>query len=494
MRQSRHWGWAFSAVLFSLFGWAYPVGHAAQVEAYFMPQQGEVGFATMYQAIANARTEVLITVYSWSDKDLDRAITAARARGAAVRLVLHPELTSKKSLIDRCVELEKIGAEFKIAPRNMHEKFVVIDGRTLVNLSANFSIGARTKYSENIIIVRDAPARLAQKMRDEFVLLWDASRDLITAGEGLSTWMGARAPHPMENRADAIRFYSSSYNLDITPTREGTEARAMGKAVSLRLKKSTNPADQGGAPWVIRDLMIQAIDSAQISVECALNHFNIREIADALLRASRRGVQVRLAVDQQEYQDHLTPESIEMTPYFVAEWKKKNPGLTPPVRVKTYSLEPTPAFWLLNHHKMILVDYQPGAEVLPTTRLINGSYNLSKTAEHSQFDNVLVFQGAESLPVFEAFYGEMEHLWKWGRTASDRMDPAWLERWTTPAADGTLPLHFNEAQSLTWEEMEQLRARVRRLAPGLLESLNRTSAACSRYQITRKQLLGCPER
>ena len=72
------------------------------------------------------------------------------------------------------------------------------------------------------------------------------------------------------------------------------------------------------------------------------------------------------------------------------------------------------------------------------------------------------------------------------------MDSNWLSRWTTPASDGTLGLHFNEAQALTWPEMETLRAQVRRVAPGLLEQLNRTSAACSRYSVAKKQLVGCP--
>jgi phosphatidylserine/phosphatidylglycerophosphate/cardiolipin synthase-like enzyme len=492
MRALSPFRWAARVCLLSFLAWAPAPLRAAQVDAYFMPEQGEAGFSAMYQAISEARSEVLITVYSWSDKDLDRAIVSARANGATVRLVLHPELTDKKPLMDRCGELEKQGAEFKIAPRNMHEKFVLIDGRTLINSSANFSIGARTKYSENIVLIREAPVKLARTLHDEFALLWDASRDLITQGEGLAPWMGARSQLPLGESGDAIRFYSSSFNLQASPTGEATASRLSGKAVSLKLKKSLKPEDQGGAPWAIRDLIIQSIDAAQVSIDCALNHFNIRDIADALLRADARGVKVRLNVDQQEYQEHFRADSIEMTPYFVAEWKKRHSEGPPPVRVKTYSLEPTPAYWLLNHHKVLLMDYRPGAELLPSTRLLTGSYNLSETAEHNQFDNMLVFQGAENAGILAAFHQEIEHLWHWGRTSTDQVDSSWLSRWTTPSNDGTLGLHFSEAQALTWPEMETLRTQVRRVAPGLLEKLNRTSAACSRYIISKKQLVGCP--
>ena len=411
-------------------------------------------------------------------------------RGAQVRLVLHPELADRAPLMERCRELEREGARIKIAPRNMHEKFVIIDEETLINSSANFSLGARTKYSENIIFVRKPESRLLQALREEFALLWDSSRDLISNGEPLEALLGGAAQHPIGNPKDSIQFHSSSFNLEARPNKPESAAALAGKALALRLKKDQNSQE----PWAIRDLLIASIDQAKVRVDCAFNHFNIREIADALLRAAARGVEIRLNVDQQEYKDAWHRDDIEMTPYFVEHWQKANPGKTPPVRVKTYSLEPTPAFWLLNHHKFLLIDHAPGKPLLPSTVLLSGSYNLSKTAEHSQFDNMIEFRGAENGALMQAFQHELDRLWSWGRAPSDTADSDKLTRWSAPAQDGTLALHFGEAQSLSWPELQAFRARVRVAAPGLLEQLNRTTAECSRYHTGRKQFTGCPER
>ncbi len=464
-----------------------------QVEAFFTPDQGESAFREIYATLASAQKEALITVYSWSDKDLDQAILQALSNGATVRLVLHPELTAKKNLMDRCADLESHGAQIKIAPRNMHEKFVLVDGAVAINSSANFSIGARKFYSENIVFIRALSALLSRTIRDEFAFLWDASRDLITHQEPLAPFMGGAQRSPKSAHSEeAIQFYSSSMNLIAKETQAESEARKSGKALTLRLRTSENPKDAGGPPWVVRDLIIESIDAAQVRIEGNLNHFNIREIADALLRADARGVDVRLNVDQQEYQTEWNPDFIEMTPYFVSEWRKSHPGLSPPVRIKTYSLEPTPAHWLLNHHKIFLIDYVAGRPLLPSTRLLTGSYNFSRTAEHAQFDNMIEFRGETHKGVYQAFADEFRHLWQWGRTSSDQLDENALNRWLTIASDGTLGLHFHEAQALSWTEMEALRERVKKLAPGLLENLTRKTAECSRYHVVKKQFLGCP--
>jgi len=472
-------------VFFSQAAWS-----EQTTRGYFTPHEGQEAFQEIYSAISNARTEVRITIYSWSDKELDRAILQALKNGAQVRLVLHPELADRAPLMERCRELELQGARIKIAPRNMHEKFVIVDEETLINSSANFSLGARTKYSENIIFVRTPEARLLRALQEEFALLWDSARDLISHGEPLEPALGGSSRSSVGAPEDAIRFHSSSFNLEARPNRPESAAALAGKGLALRLKKDPNSRE----PWAIRDLLIGAIDQARVRVDCAFNHFNIKEIADALLRAAARGVEIRLNVDQQEYKDQWQSDDIEKTPYLVEQWQKANSGKTPPVRVKTYALEPTPAFWLLNHHKFLLIDHVPGKPLLPSTVLLSGSYNLSQTAEHNQFDNMIEFRGELNRELMDAFQKELDHLWSWGRLPAGGSDPEKLKRWSTPAPDGTIALHFGEAQALSWPELKAFRAAIRTAAPGLLEQLTRTTAECSRYHLGRKQFTGCPER
>ena len=58
------------------------------------------------------------------------------------------------------------------------------------------------------------------------------------------------------------------------------------------------------------DIEVVEIDGKNIYVN--LNHFNIKDISDALIEAVKRGVDVRLAVDNQEYKSK--PNGLEMTP------------------------------------------------------------------------------------------------------------------------------------------------------------------------------------
>ena len=69
--------------------------------------------------------------------------------GAQVKIVLHPPLLRRT--ISKVKKLEDAGAEVKIAKYNMHEKYVIVDGKWMVNSSANMSGGAKTRYSEAFV-------------------------------------------------------------------------------------------------------------------------------------------------------------------------------------------------------------------------------------------------------------------------------------------------------------------------------------------------------
>ena len=55
-----------------------------------------------------------------------------------------------------------------------------------------------------------------------------------------------------------------------------------------------------------------------------LNHFFIKEIADKLIELHKKGIDIKFIVDNQEFK--TSRKTREMTPYFVKEWLKLNPG------------------------------------------------------------------------------------------------------------------------------------------------------------------------
>lgn len=460
----------------------------ASPDALFSPHEGEEAFKRTYEIISNAKNYAHISVYSWSDSGLDQAIENALKNGAKVRVVLHPDLKDSKKVVDVVPKLEKLGAEFKIAAMNMHEKFSLVDDVAVVNTSANFSNGAKNKYSENFVYHElskensDTLKSLLRDFKNEFVILWNSGKDIISNGESIA----AALPNLTEEHVPVVKssmaLYSSSMNWNIIANKPTAQAYKIGKYVSLKAKKYPNSDEQ---TWVVRDVLIKHINEAEKNIYLSLNHFNIRAVSDALIAAVKRGVDVRLAVDNQEYKSK--PNDLEMTPQFVQDWyATKGKKVSPPVRVKYYSHEPSPRSWLLNHHKFVIVDYG----VVGKTALLSGSYNLSRTAEQNQFDNLVLYKGEQYQDLYRAFYSEFENQWFWNRPndkAKEEIVQLFFEE-----KGGSYPVHVAEAVSLSWEEVMNLRAEVNKKAPGIFSGLTK-NRDCMYYDPSKKTYWACPK-
>ena len=453
----------------------------------FSPWEGKEAFARMYNYIAAAKRDVKVTVYSWSDTGFDKAIETAAANGVNVRVVLHPDLAKKPALLEKVQKMEanRVSGKisFKIAPRNMHEKFVVVDSQILVNSSANMSNGAKVSYSENFVFLT-GPSFLIENFENEFAVLWNSSKDIVS---GSSERTEERLPYVAakhQTTGQNVTLYSSSMNYDYLENQSSTAAYQKGQYIKL------SPKGGGKGPYTVRDAIILGINNARKSIYCSFNHFNQKEVADALLEASKRGVDVKLAVDNQEYSDHWDSRMIEMTPYFVANWKNLPGNATKeaPARVKFYSHNPNPAIWLLNHHKFLLVDFdtQGGSS---SSVLFTGSYNLSETAEHNQFDNMVTYRGPKYANLQKSFLDEFARLWLLERT-NDVPNPALVSYFTT-VKENSLPLHSNKAVSLTWSEIYRMRDHIKKVAPEFLGQMRMRTNTCKSYNIQTKTLQGC---
>ena len=459
---------------------------AVSPDALFSPHEGSVAFDRLYDLISQAKSYAHITVYSWSDGDFDKAIERALSNKVKVRVVLHPDLKDSAKVLNVVPKLEAMGAEFKIAPLNMHEKFTLIDDELVVNTSANFSNGAKTKYSENMIFHElskdnsEATKSLIKDFKREFVVLWNTSKDIITNGEEIAGRLNDAALNDNKASISDMSLLSSSQNWSLAENKPGSANYKLGKYYSLKKRTYSGSTEQ---TWVVRDALITAINQATKSIYLSLNHFNIREVSDALVEAVKRGVDVRLAVDNQEYKSK--PNDLEMTPQFVADWKALKGNVLPPVRVKYYSHEPSPRSWLLNHHKFILIDF----EVPSKTVLLSGSYNLSRTAEQNQFDNVVVYKTSKYKSLYQSFYKEFLNQWDWNRT-KDGPKPGMTEQFFE-TKNNSYPVHVSEADSLTWAEVMSLRAEVNKKAPGIFSGLTK-NRDCMYYDPAKKQYWACP--
>jgi phosphatidylserine/phosphatidylglycerophosphate/cardiolipin synthase-like enzyme len=463
---------------------------SSAAEALFSPARGDEAFTRMYQMISEAKTSVKLTIYSWSEAGLRDSIKTALKNGVSVQVVLHPPLAAKASVKTWVEELEALGAIFKKANMNMHEKFLIVDGTSLVNSSANISSGARRKYSENWVFFNQTNSEKEKKLIQEFIhefsIMWNISEDIRTTNDEISSALNIypkdnnSTKNEVENLLNPSTLYlaSSSMNFKYAPTEVYSTHQSKAKYLTSS-KKTVN----GEHTMIVKDEIINRIRNAKKTIYAGLNHFNIAEVSNELIAAVKRGVEVKLAVDNQEYKSKINNK--EMTPLFVRDWKAiaGNEKKEAPVRVKFYSLAPSPKYWLLNHHKFFVIDHESDQPVV-----ITGSYNISRTAEQNQYDSMVIFEGKDFKNLALDFVQEFKDLWNLARTEDDQ--PKWSILDPMLKNEESIKIHMNEAVSLKWEEVEKVRSIIRKKAPGA-GIIPHAQRDCMFYNIQSKQFSGC---
>lgn len=127
------------------------------------------------------------------------------------------------------------------------------------------------------------------------------------------------------------------------------------------------------APWDdLESMVTDAIDAAQIQVLVQAYLLTNRRIADALLSAHRRGVDVRVLADAEQ----LAKSELSRLPELAAA------GI--PVWLETK--------YQNAHNKIIVID-----AATPDATIITGSFNFTWGAQHKNAENILVTRQNPSL-------------------------------------------------------------------------------------------------
>jgi phosphatidylserine/phosphatidylglycerophosphate/cardiolipin synthase-like enzyme len=131
---------------------------------------------------------------------------------------------------------------------------------------------------------------------------------------------------------------------------------------------------------------VALIDSAEKSIEVMCFVLSSQKVAEALLRAHRRGVRVRVLLDNLYSHDSITARWS-----YIPFKELKKAGID-----CKYDNEDSKF-----HHKVVIVD---GRSV------VTGSLNLSTSAEKGNDENVLIIDSAE---VARDYRDEFERWWKY---------------------------------------------------------------------------------
>jgi len=145
---------------------------ARDIEVYFSPNGGCT--AAVISEIRNAAQTIDIAMYYLSSVKIARALVLSQKRHLQVRIVL--DQSQEIEAASKSGYLIKHGFKIKyhLGFGLMHNKFALIDGKTLITGSFNWTSTAEEKNEENLLIITDA--RTIEKYADRFEYLWNTSR------------------------------------------------------------------------------------------------------------------------------------------------------------------------------------------------------------------------------------------------------------------------------------------------------------------------------
>lgn len=154
------------------------------IDVYFSPRGGAE--AAIVSEVQKAECSLYVMAYGFANDDIIDALVEANASGKRLFLVL--DRTNKNS--PKLQKIRKSGGEIKIDARHriMHDKVIIIDGKTVITGSYNFSKNAELYNSENLLIIRSP--ELVEKYERHF---WDWSpirskRFFNSADNGVKIW------------------------------------------------------------------------------------------------------------------------------------------------------------------------------------------------------------------------------------------------------------------------------------------------------------------
>jgi phosphatidylserine/phosphatidylglycerophosphate/cardiolipin synthase-like enzyme len=136
----------------------------------FSPRQGAT--TLVIDTINQAKETILVAAYSFTSQSIAKALVRAKNRGIDVKIVMDKSqdlepYSSLSFFLDENIPV-RINYNYVI----MHNKFMVIDNKTLQLGSYNYTYSAEKKNAENVMVIKNA-GTAATEYAKQWQKLWD---------------------------------------------------------------------------------------------------------------------------------------------------------------------------------------------------------------------------------------------------------------------------------------------------------------------------------
>ena len=142
------------------------------ISPYFSPRGGCT--RAIISEINRAKNHIDVAVFSFTSKPIARALIKAHNRGVRIRVIIDQGTARSKNCVGPVLEAAGIPVRYKKGNGGglMHHKYAVIDGKTLITGSFNWTISAEKRNDENLVVIKGA-GEVIEAYERNFEKLWE---------------------------------------------------------------------------------------------------------------------------------------------------------------------------------------------------------------------------------------------------------------------------------------------------------------------------------
>ncbi|MDD3266244.1 MAG: phospholipase D family protein [Burkholderiales bacterium] len=159
------------------------------IEVAFSPKNGAT--STIIKAINEAQKTILVSAYNFTSKDIAKALLNKKKQGLEIKIILDKSQVTQK--YSSATFFANLGFDMRIDIKHAiyHDKVMIIDDKTVITGSFNFTKAAEEKNAENVLIIRNNP-ELAKLYTEDWFHNWQLaiSRDEFMTKKGYKVKVG----------------------------------------------------------------------------------------------------------------------------------------------------------------------------------------------------------------------------------------------------------------------------------------------------------------
>lgn len=164
-----------------------------RIEYWSLPEDKEEGLERLISLIDTAQKTIRVAMFTWTHPDLTDAIIRAHKRKVRVEVVMdagQAQGVSEKWF--KALKKAHVSVKMNETSDLLHHKFAYIDGKLLVNGSANWTKAAFSKNDDCFLILHDLNEQQVKKMEK----LWHAIRSTSIPHEKSPRGSVEESPEP----------------------------------------------------------------------------------------------------------------------------------------------------------------------------------------------------------------------------------------------------------------------------------------------------------